>query len=41
MPVVVLLAAGNESDTRSGVRPVVPRFCTGKLTHAARQLSHS
>ena len=32
-------AAGNESGERSGVSPPVSRFCTGKLTHAARQFS--
>jgi hypothetical protein len=30
----------NESGERSGVSPPVPHFCTGKLTHAAPQLSH-
>ena len=32
----ILCAARNESGERSGVSPMVPRFCTGKLTHAAR-----
>ena len=34
-------AARNESGERSGVSPPVPRFCTGKLTHAARLFSQS
>ena len=38
---VILRAARNESGERSGVSPPVLRFCTGKLTHAARQFSHS
>ena len=37
----ILRAARNESGERSGVSPPVPRFCTGNLTHAARQMSHS
>ena len=28
-----------QSGERSGVSPLVSRFCTGKLTHAARQFS--
>ena len=28
-----------QSGERSGVSPPVSRFCTGKLTHAARQFS--
>jgi hypothetical protein len=38
---VILHAAGNEFGELSGVSPMAPRFCTGKLTNAARQLSHS
>ena len=38
---VNLLAAGNEFGERSGVSLPVPRSCTGKLTHAARQLPQS
>ena len=38
---VTLRAAKNESGERSGVSPPVPRFCTGKLTHAARQFFRS
>ena len=38
---VILRAARNESGERSGVSPPIPRFRTGKLTHAARQFSHS
>jgi hypothetical protein len=34
-------AVRNESGERSGVSPPVPRFCTGKLTHAARQVPQS
>ena len=44
MPIMLWLlfpATGNESGERSGVSRPVPRFCTGKLAHAARQLSHS
>jgi hypothetical protein len=37
----ILRAVENESGERSGVSPPIPRFCTGKLTHAARQLSFS
>ena len=37
--VAIFRAARNESGERSGVGRPVPRFCTGKLTHAARQLS--
>ena len=37
----MLHAIGNATGERSGVSPPVPRFCTGKLTHAARQLSRS
>ncbi len=33
----ILRTARNESGERSGVSPLVPRFSTGKLTHAARQ----
>ena len=36
---MILLAARNESGERSGVSPPIRRFCTGKLTHAARQFS--
>jgi len=36
-----LPAARNETGERSGVNPPVPRSCTGKLTHAARQFIHS
>ena len=36
-----LREAGIESGELSGVSPPVRRLCTGKLTHAARQLSHS
>jgi len=39
--VFILRATGNESGERSGVSPPVPCSCTGKLTHAAHQLSHS
>ena len=39
--VLILRAARNESGERSRVSRPVPRFCTGKLTHAARQFSHS
>ena len=35
----ILPVVGNESGARSGVSPPVRRSCTGKLTHAARQLS--
>ena len=38
---IILCAVGKESGERSGVSPPVPRSFTGKLTHAARQLSHS
>ena len=38
---VILHAARIESGERSGVSPPVRRSCTGKLTHAAHQLSHS
>ena len=41
LPLIVLHAAENESGEWSGVRPLAPRSCTGKLTHAARQFSHS
>lgn len=34
---VILRAARNETGERSGVSHPVPRFCTDKLTHAARQ----
>gem|GEM_PF-1925274 len=37
----IFRAARNESGERSGVSPPIPRFCTGKLTHAARQFPHS
>ncbi len=37
----MLHAIGYEIGERSGVSPPVPRFFTGKLTHAAHQLSHS
>gem|GEM_PF-4735352 len=37
----ILRAARNETGERSGVSSPVPRSCTGKLTHAARQFSHS
>ena len=37
----ILRAARNEPGERSGVSPPVPRFCTGKLTHAARRFPHS
>jgi len=30
-------AAENEAGEQSGGSPMVPRFCTGKLTHAAHQ----
>jgi len=36
-----LREAGIESGERTGVSPPVRRFYTGRLTHAARQLSHS
>ena len=38
---ITLRAVGIESGERSCVGPPVPRYCTGKLTHAARRLSHS
>jgi len=34
---IILRMARNETGERSGVSPPVPRSCTGKLTHAARQ----
>ena len=34
-------SVGNEFGERSGVSPPVPRFCTGKLTHAARHFSQA
>jgi hypothetical protein len=34
-------AVKNEFGERSGVSPPVLCFCTGKLTHAARQFSHT
>ncbi len=39
--VVKSLAVEDKSGERSGVSPPVPRFCTGTLTHAARQLSRT
>jgi len=36
----ILRAARNETGERSGVSPPVLRSCTGKLTHAAHQISH-
>ena len=38
---LILRAARNESGERSGASPPVPRFCTGKLTHVARQFAQS
>ena len=37
----IVRAARNDSGERSGVSPLVPRFCNGKVTDAARQFSPS